>query len=283
MQTTSNPPRPATLPNLAGSTPRPNPLGNVLAVASIVIKELTRRKDFYVLFVLTALITLVLGSARFFNQENAFRYLKEVCLFLIWVSSLVIAVATTARQVSTERENRTLFPLLAKPITRRDFILGKFAGCWLATGLALTVFYLFFGVVSGLREHDWPVLHYVQALFLHWMMLGVVCALTLLASLVLAAPSSTNTIVLVVTTGILLVGRHLNKVAVTLDEPLRSVVYGIYFAMPHLEFFDLRDLLIHGWSLVRWSIIGCAALYAVVYMTIFLSTACLAFQRKAVQ
>jgi hypothetical protein len=68
----------------------------VQAIAAVVIRELYRRKDFYVLFVLTALITLVLGSVNFFSEEKVVRYLKEICLFLIWVSSLVIAI-TTAR------------------------------------------------------------------------------------------------------------------------------------------------------------------------------------------
>ena len=53
------------------------------------------------------------------------------------------------------RENRTIFPLLAKPVTRGQVIVGKFAGCWLACGFALLVFYLFFTLVSGSREHSW--------------------------------------------------------------------------------------------------------------------------------
>src|SRR5207245_1905058 len=113
-------------------------------IAGVVLKELYRRKDFYVLFILTALITLVLGSVNFFGETQTVRYLKEVCLFLIWVASLVIAVTTTARQIPSERENRTLYPLLAKPVTRQQVLLGKFLGCWEACGFALIVFYLFF-------------------------------------------------------------------------------------------------------------------------------------------
>jgi len=74
-------------------------MSKVFALASIVTKELYRRKDFYVLFVLTAAITLMLGLAHFFNDPKIFRYLKEICLLLIWVSALVIAVTTTARQI----------------------------------------------------------------------------------------------------------------------------------------------------------------------------------------
>src|SRR5438045_9301842 len=130
----------------------------VFALAGVVIKELYRRKDFYVLFVLTALITLLMGSVKFFNDDKIVRYLKDICLLLIWISALVIAIATTARQIPAERENRTIFPLLAKPVTRAQFIAGKFLGCWLAVGMALLVFYVFFGFISGMRERHWAVL-----------------------------------------------------------------------------------------------------------------------------
>src|SRR2546423_386595 len=169
-------------------------MNHVLAVASIVIKELYRRKDFYVLFVLTAVITLLMGSVKFFGDDKIVRYLKDICLLLIWVSALVIAIATTARQLPAERENRTIFPLLAKPVTRAQVILGKFFGCWLACGLALIVFYFFFGVVAGSREHHWPVVNYFQAMWLQWAMLGIVTALVLLGSVIFAAPSSNSTI-----------------------------------------------------------------------------------------
>src|SRR5882724_10377951 len=55
----------------------PSPMKNIFAVSSIVIKELCRRKDFYVLFILTVLIFLVMGSVNVFNDHNVIRYLKE--------------------------------------------------------------------------------------------------------------------------------------------------------------------------------------------------------------
>ena len=114
----------------------------VLALSGVVVKELYRRKDFYVLFIMTAVITLVMGSINFFGDAKIARYLKEICLLLIWISALVIAIVTTARQIPAERENRTIFPLLAKPVSRAQVVAGKFAGCWLASGVALLVFYL---------------------------------------------------------------------------------------------------------------------------------------------
>ena len=253
----------------------------ILAVATLVIKELYRRKDFYVLFVLTALITLLMGALNFFNDDQVVRYLKEICLLLIWISGLVIAITTTARQIPAEREHRTIFPLLAKPLTRGQLVLGKFLGCWLATGLALLVFYLFFGLISASREHVWPVVSYGQALWLHWFMLGVVIAMTLCGSVVFAAPSSNATIMLVVVIGILLIGRYLNKVARQLDQPLQALVYTLYYRIPHREFFDVRDLVIHNWDPISWWVCGVAPLYAAVYGAIFLLVGWLVFRRQS--
>jgi ABC-type transport system involved in multi-copper enzyme maturation permease subunit len=257
-------------------------MNNIFAVAGVVIKELYRRKDFYVLFIVTILICLVMASVNIFNDAKIVRYLKEICLLLVWLSSLVIAVTTTARQIPAERENRTLLPLLAKPLTRSQLIFGKFLGCWLACGLTLLCFYVFFGGLSASREHLWPLMNYFQAATLHWFMLGIIVALTLFGSLVFAAPSSNSTICFVVIGGILFVGRHLDRVALTLQEPVRTVVYSLYFAIPHLELFDVRDLVIHNWPLIPWTYFGLALLYALGYMGVFLTGACLVFRRKAV-
>jgi ABC-type transport system involved in multi-copper enzyme maturation permease subunit len=252
------------------------------AIGTVVIAELYRRKDFYVLFVLTAVITLVLGSISFFNDRTVVRYLKEICLLLIWISGLLIGITTAARQIPAERENRTIFPLLAKPVTRAHVVAGKFLGCWVATGLALILFYIFFSFIAGLREHAWPWASYFQALWLQWAMLAIVIAFAVWGSIIFAAPSSNSTITFILALAILFVGHHLNTVAMGLSEPLRSVVYTIYFLIPHLEFFDLRELVVHDWPHVPWSAWALATLYSMGYATFFLIAAWLAFRRKAI-
>jgi hypothetical protein len=159
-------------------------------------------------------------------------------------------------------------------------VLGKFWGCWQASLLALLVFYVFFAVVSGAKEHVWPVASYLQAFTLHGAMLGIVIAMALFGSLVFAAPSSNNTILLVTVTGILLLARHLNKVALQLGEPLQTGLYVAYYLLPHLELFDVRNLVIHNWGAVPWAAWAGAMLYAAVYIAIFLGAAAVRFQRK---
>ena len=59
-------------------------------------------------------------------------------------------------------------------------------------------------------------------------------------------------------------------------------MYAIYYAIPHLELFDVRDLIIHDAGTVPWLVWTGAMAYAAVYAAFFLGVACLVFRRKAV-
>ena len=255
-------------------------MNNIIVIASIALKELIRRKDAYVLLIITVLLTLVSGSVNFFGDLKMVRYVKELCLLLVWISTVAIAVTLTARQIHTERESRTLFSLLSKPVSRSELIFGKFLGCWLACGLALLVFYGFFVVTAVSRGERWRLLEYFQACWMHWVMLGIIVAMVLTGALIFTAPSSNATINIVIIVGILVLGRHLGKLALQMGGLKQTMALAIFYAMPHLEFYDLRDLIIHDWPLVQWSAIGLATLYGAAYSAAFLGLACFLFRRK---
>ncbi len=256
-------------------------MNKIFAVAGVVIKELYRRKDFYVLFILTVAITGGMWVMNFFQDIQVIRFIKEICLALIWISALVISITTAARQIPFERESRTIFPLLAKPIARWQVLLGKFVGCWLAAGAALLVFYAFFGLVSASRDHTLPVIAYVQAFWLHWQLLGIIVAMTLLGSVTFTAPSSNMTIVFIVTIAISKIGGFLHLVAERMAEPSASVLTALYYTIPHLELFDLSELIVHDWPTPPWSGVLLLTLYGFLYTAFFLLAACMVFRRKA--
>ncbi len=255
-------------------------MNQAIALALVVIRELYRRKDFYVLFILTALITVLLGSVNFFNEDRIVRYLQEVVLLLIWISTLVMTITTAARQIPAELESRTLFPLLAKPVTRTTVMIGKFLGCWLASGVALAVFYLFFVVITLARNPSLSLVMCLQAFWMHWVMLAILTAVTLLGSVALSTPASNATIVLILALGILFVGAHLNKVAAQMPAPAGTLLSALYFSIPHLEFYDFRSFLIHSWPPRQWGMIALATLYGATYSALFLALACAVFRRQ---
>ena len=255
-------------------------MNTVFAIAGVVIKELYRRKDFYVLFVLSALITIAAGSVNLFKDLVMVRYVKDICLLLIWFSTLIIAVITAARQIPAEKESRTIFPLLAKPVSRGQVIAGKFLGCWFATGIAVLVFYVFFILVTATKGGDWQLAAYAKSISLQWLMLGMVIAMTLLGSVLFTAVSSNATICLVAIIGILFLGEHLNKIALRQNEPVKSITYTVYYIIPHFEIFDVRNLVVNNKPMPSLKACGLAALYAGAYSTAFLYCTWLIFRRQ---
>jgi len=81
---------------------------------------------------------------------------------------------------------------------------------------------------------------------------------------------------------IVMLGGHLNQVALDQQEPIRSIVYTVYFLIPHLEWFDsVRDRLVYNQPLIAWLDCVLATLYASVYVALLLFATWLAFRRKA--
>lgn len=257
-------------------------MNTIQAITIVVLKEMIRRKDFYVLFILTALITLVMGSVNIFNDQSIAGYLKELALLLVWGASLVMAITTTARQLYSEKENRTIFPLLAKPVSRAQLLIGKFFGCWIACGIALFVFYLFLGLVAASREHSLDLGSYTVAFFLHWGALAVVVAMALLGSIVFAAPSSNGTICFIIAVGILVLARHLNTVALHTGGLLGKLTYGVYYALPRLDWaFSVREFLIFHDPMPAFSVWSRAMLFYGFYTALLILAAWMLFRRRA--
>ena len=91
---------------------------SVLTIAGVVWLEVLRRKDVYVLFILLAAFLIALLTLDVFGLGSAVGYVKELGLLLVWLFSWILAVTVSVRQLTREEEQGTIFPLLAKPVTR---------------------------------------------------------------------------------------------------------------------------------------------------------------------
>ena len=112
----------------------------IAALEKLSLLELWRRNDMFALLVLALVLLVPLSLARPFGTAGATRYFDEAALLLIWGYSLFVALGTGGRLFSNEFANRTVYPLLAKPVSRGQLLLGKYLGAVAASWSALAFF-----------------------------------------------------------------------------------------------------------------------------------------------
>jgi len=102
--------------------------------------ELWRRQDLWVLMMLMGMYALIALGARATGEmePQTATFMLNLGLTLSAIFSQLLTLLIAVRQIPVEMEQRTLYPLLAKPLTRDALLLGK----WLAAGLC--------GVLSAL-------------------------------------------------------------------------------------------------------------------------------------
>jgi hypothetical protein len=87
---------------------------------------------------------------------------------------------------------------------------------------------------------------------------------------------------LIVVAGLLFAGGHLNSVAISMGGWRGTVVYAVYYLIPHLEWFDVRDFIIHDWGTVEWLACLGATVYGLLYSALLLICTWMVFVRKMV-
>jgi len=131
-------------------------LNRVGVIGVNTLTEAIRQK----VFIFLLLVGLVfIGSAIFFSQyslgeQEQLKVIKDTCLGIISVISTLIAIVGTAQLLPSEVENRTIYTILAKPVRRFEFLLGKFYGSVLLLVLSMVAMSLMFGAVLWIKEQS---------------------------------------------------------------------------------------------------------------------------------
>ncbi len=249
------------------------------ALAGLSVLELYRRKDLIVVFVLSAVILLPLALFSPFGLSGASRYVNELALLLVWLFSAVIGLGVSVRLFPPEFESRTIYPMLAKPVARGTVLAGKYLGALAASVSALAVFYLAFGLLVGLRQGVWFPMILLQAFVLHVGFMVVVTALGLTGSLFLT-PSANLTVCGLLIVGMLFFGQRLPALAAAQPLPGKCALTVLHWIGPHMEFFDLRQRVVHDWPALGWGVCAAVLAYAAVYAAVCLALARCVFDKK---
>ena len=102
------------------------------AVSLAAFQEGVRQPMFWMLTIFGALAMLISIIIPYFTFGEDLKMVKELTYALTMMFPAIFGVISASISVSEEIEGRTAVTLLSKPVTRRDFIFGKFLGITLA-------------------------------------------------------------------------------------------------------------------------------------------------------
>jgi ABC-type transport system involved in multi-copper enzyme maturation permease subunit len=255
-------------------------IGTPAVVAVNTFREAVRDR---VLYNLVFFALLMMGAAILVGQISiGIERLVIVNLGLSAISifGVVMAVFIGVGLVSKEIEKRTLYSLLAKPVGRSQFLVGKYGGLLLT--LAVNTAFMTVGLAAALYYVGHPYvrsdLAILAAVYFILLELALVTALALFFSCFSSPMLST-----LFTLGIFVTGIFSGDIrefgALTRNPALQGATRALYYLVPNFHNFNVIGAVAHG-ERVALSLVLQNTLYAALYVTIVLLGASAIFSRR---
>ena len=283
-------------------------IGPTLAIARNTFTELVRQKVFFFLLIFALLI---IGNSAFmakFSFQEQFQMLKDISLGAMSVFTSLIAILATANFLPKDMEDRTIYTLLAKPVPRHRYLLGKLLGIiallacatLLMSALFLATLWLRESAVlmetraqlSGVPSEEMRLAtkEVTDATFNMNLLPGIVIIFiksSLLASLTLFLSSfATSSIFTIIMAAALYFIGHLQATArefwlsgVEVEWWSRLLAAGVALLFPDLQAFNLTDDIIAGTAVPLSLFLNTAGL-GILYIAVYSALAALVFSGR---
>ena len=259
-------------------------------VAVNVFKESVRDR---VPYNLVLFAVLLISSSYLIGQLTAgqdVKIIKDLGLAATAVFGLFIAIFIGIGLVSKEVERRSIYSLLAKPISRPQFIVGKYAGLVLTLAVNVAVMtvatYLVLGYMTWVETPEFKAgweapgvdPRMLKATVLIFMELMLITAIALFFS-----TFSSPILSAALTFGLYIVG-HFNADLKNFDKIVEStaaiwLARGVYHVLPDLSAFDVKTEVVHGLP-VPAGYMATSLGYGAIYVAALLLGAVIIFSRR---
>ena len=261
----------------------------IALVAGAVFRESVRDRVPYSMVVFAMLL---MAASYLISQMTAgqdLKIVKDLGLASIAIFGLLIAVFIGIGLVSKEVERKSIYGLLSKPISRPQFILGKFAGLMLTLLVNIAAMTVAFYAVLWLMTLVNPGVELVArapatdprlliAIGLILVELAVVTAIALFFS-----TFSSPLLATLLTLGLWVAG-HFNADLrnfenVIDNDAIAWIARGLYYVLPNLAPFDVKAEVVHGFPVTLRHVV-LTVVYAMVYTGVLLTAAVAVFRRR---
>ncbi len=262
----------------------------VALIAGAVFKESVRDRVPYAMVVFAILL---MAASYLIGQLTAgqdMKTIKDLGLAALAIFGLFIAVFIGIGLVSKEVEKKSVFGLLSKPVSRTQFILGKYAGLVMTLAVNLGVMTIaYYGVLaymdftaSTVARAAWPTPAMDPRLFIA---IGLIFAeLMLVTALALFFSTFSSPLLATLLTVGLWVAGHFNSDLRNFESVVDSaaaagMARALYYVLPNLAPFDVKAEAVYGMP-ISLPHVAYTLAYAAVYIAILLTAAIAIFRRR---
>jgi len=254
-------------------------MANVITIARTVWLEMFRRKDLYIILILQGFFTFLLTTINAFGSDVPSSYIMDIGLMLAFLLSIALSITMGARQFPSEIRSGTIFTILTKPVGRFEFLFGKWLGLWSGMLLANALFYLIVTAVTLSKGYVFEPLVLLQVFCLHSMLLSLVVAISLFFTLFLSQGAGGTAAGILTVLCYFFVPRIPNMLVYGTGWRANAL-WLLYFLSPHMELFDMRTRVLHGWGLLHPGIFLGTLSYGLLLSAGFLLLSWAIFRKK---
>ena len=265
-------------------------LATVGRIAANVFKESVRDK---VLYSIVAFAALLIAASFLLAQLTAgqeVKIIKDLGLAAISLFGRFIAVFMGIGLVSKEVERRSIYALLAKPMTRAELVIGKFLGLVSTLAVNVAVMTVALIVVLGVYEAMTP--ENIRKVWeapamdprLFTAVLLILADLAIVIAVAIFFSTFTSPTLAAGFTIALVIAGHFgadlkNFETVVESAPVAWMARGLYYLLPNLSAFDIKAQVVHGQP-VAALYVAMTTGYGLLYVTALLLLSVLLFSRR---
>ena len=239
----------------------------------MTLRNLLRRRTIWGIIIVILIALFGIGQIPGYGVSNEGRFILDFGLFGLEIGALLLAIGLASNIYPRDKEQKTVMPMIAVPLSRGQYLMGRFVGAAIVEAAAMLLGCIGLMIILILNGHSVPVdmLPATGLLLVEgWFLLAVVFFFSFWTSPPLNAPL---TILLFIVSQMSVSGFvKLFPQAPALMRTLRLVI-------PHMEVFHIKDPIAHGMDIPGLYFL-LATLYGLSYMAFMLSVALVVFRSR---
>lgn len=250
----------------------------IVGIAKNVFWEVIRDRIFYLIGLFALLMVAAVRLIPELSIGTEDKIILDLGLAAISVLGLIVTVFIGTGLVNKEIEKRTVYILVAKPLSRSELIIGKHIGLSAVLAVLLAAMTFIYGLILSLSGISYPIGSILVAVIFIFIQLSLLTAVAILFGVFTSSLLAT-----LLTFGIYLMGnlsRDLVKLGELSENPgIKKLMMGFYVVLPDLGRLDLKNDAVYG-QLPHLAALVTNFGYAMLYIILVLSITIAIFARR---